>query len=512
MSKLNKSIKNARIAFFYYFVSLAVSFVSRKIFIDSLGTEIVGLSATMLNILGFLNLAELGIFAAVSHALYKPLVDKNHEELNKIISLFGYLYRYVGLFIMVGGIVVSFFLPLMFSKSSVDLFTLYASFYTFLSLTLFSYFNNYRQILLVADQKGYVVTRITNYIVIVKVLIQVLYLLYLDGNYIGWLIIELVFGLGTRSWTNYKVKKEYPWLQPQINNGKSLFPQYKHIIKNVKNLFAHKMAEFVLFQTDQILIYAFTSLSMVTYFTNYTMVIKRLAKIVISTISSNLAAVGHIVAEGDVNKSKRVFTEFNSMFFFIAGVLVYCLYYLTEPFISLWLGTEFILPTAIFILMLADTYILLIRQTVMFFINGFGIYKDVWAAWTEASINIVLSVVLGYYFGLLGIVIGTVVSTFVIVCLWKPFYLFSSGFKMSVWSYWKEVFIYIALFAISAFIVYPLHQFLKEPSDYKIFSFNSFIILIVFAFVYGVCMYFLSPGLKGVVTRFTVRFRKRNEK
>lgn len=67
------------------------------------------------------------------------------------------------------------------------------------------------------------------------------------------------------------------------------------------------MAEFVLFQTDQILIYAFTSLSMVTYFTNYTMVIKRLAKIVISTISSNLAAVGHIVAEGDVDKSKRVF-------------------------------------------------------------------------------------------------------------------------------------------------------------------------------------------------------------
>ena len=47
MSKLEKSIKNARVAFAFYFVTLVVSFVSRKVFIDTLGTELVGLSSTM---------------------------------------------------------------------------------------------------------------------------------------------------------------------------------------------------------------------------------------------------------------------------------------------------------------------------------------------------------------------------------------------------------------------------------------------------------------------------------
>ena len=191
---------------------------------------------------------------------------------------------------------------------------------------------------------------------------------------------------------------------------------------------------------------------------------------------------------------------------------MYCLYYLTESFISLWLGTEFLLPTLVFVLLLTDTYILLTRQSIMFFINGFGLFKDVWAAWTEASINIVLSVVLGYYYGLVGIVIGTVVSTLLIVGLWKPYYLFRDGFKISVWKYWKDVFIYISLFAVSALIIFPLHKFLKETVDFVIFGLNSFIIFIVFAIVYGVFMYFLSPGLKGVVLRFSTIFRKSNGK
>lgn len=70
MNKLDKSIKNARVAFGFYFVFLIVSFVSRKVFIETLGTELVGLSATMQNILGFLHLAELGIYSAVTYALY----------------------------------------------------------------------------------------------------------------------------------------------------------------------------------------------------------------------------------------------------------------------------------------------------------------------------------------------------------------------------------------------------------------------------------------------------------
>ena len=86
MSRLNKSLKNARVAFIFYFVALVLAFISRKVFIDTLGTELVGLSATMRNILGFLNLAELGVYTAVATSLYRPIFDKNEDKINEILN------------------------------------------------------------------------------------------------------------------------------------------------------------------------------------------------------------------------------------------------------------------------------------------------------------------------------------------------------------------------------------------------------------------------------------------
>lgn len=41
----------------------------------------MGLTGTLLNLLGFLNLAELGIGMAIGYVLYKPLYQ--HDEINQ---------------------------------------------------------------------------------------------------------------------------------------------------------------------------------------------------------------------------------------------------------------------------------------------------------------------------------------------------------------------------------------------------------------------------------------------
>ena len=95
------------------------------------------------------------------------------------------------------------------------------------------------------------------------------------------------------------------------------------------------------------------------------MIIKRITTLISSTLGSNLAAVGHIIAENDPDKTRKVFTEYNALFFFIAGVFAFVLYFITDPFISLWLGREFVLPKLIFLLILAEAYITITRQAVM---------------------------------------------------------------------------------------------------------------------------------------------------
>ena len=513
MSKLDKSLKNAKVAFVFYFITLVVSFVSRRVFIDVLGTELVGLSAIMQNILGFLNLAELGVYTAVLYALYKPLVNKDEAEINKIISLFGYLYRIVGFVIMGLGIVVSFFLPLFFEKANLHWTMLLGSYYTFLSITLFSYFNNFRQILLRADQRGYTVARINNYLAILKVILQIVCLKYLSSSlaeaYFIWLGFELIFSLIIRWRTNWVVKRDYPWLQPNLKNGRQLLKEYPQIVKHIKDLFAHKIGEFALFQTTQILIFAFTSLTVVALYGNYILIVNKLSKLITSTLGSNVAGVGQVIAKGDKQKNYKLFTEFNALFFFIGGVFVYCLYYLAEPFIALWLGEEFILSRTAFILILVSAYILLIRRPIDFFILGFGLHRDVWAAWTMGIINLLVAIVAGYYWGLEGVLFGSVVSIITILLVWKSYFLFRNGLDMSVFKYWKNVVIYVGLLILSYIIVLPLHNYLPDINSFLTWALNAAVITSAFVVVYGGCMYLLAPGLKGVFARLLNKWKKK---
>lgn len=99
-SRLHKSYLNARVNVFFYLVTLFISFFSRKIFLEKLGADFVGLTSTMQNLLGFLNLAELGIGASIGYVLYKPIFDGNRDRIKEIVSVLAYLYRNVGLLIL----------------------------------------------------------------------------------------------------------------------------------------------------------------------------------------------------------------------------------------------------------------------------------------------------------------------------------------------------------------------------------------------------------------------------
>ena len=86
-SRTARSIKNAKVALFFYCINLLLQFFSRKIFLEYLGAEVLGLNTTAQNLIEFLNLAELGIGSAVGYSLYKPLFERNYQAINEIVSL-----------------------------------------------------------------------------------------------------------------------------------------------------------------------------------------------------------------------------------------------------------------------------------------------------------------------------------------------------------------------------------------------------------------------------------------
>ena len=451
-SRVKKSLLNARVNLIFYFLTLILSFFSRKIFLDTLGADFVGLTGTLQNLLGFLNLAELGIGSAIGYVLYKPLFEHDEEKINEIISVFGYLYRWIGFIILGAGLILACFLPLIFPNTQFEMGIIFFAYFAFLASSLIGYFANYKQTLLGADQKNYVVTAYFQTANIVKVLIQMASAYY-TGSYYLWVVIELTFGIIYSIILNWKINQVYPWLRSEVRLGKQLFKKYPEVMKYTKQLYVHRISTFVQFQTTPFLVYAFVSLQTVAYYGNYTIVTDKVSQLLNNLLSSTGAGVGNLIAEGNKEKIEHVFWELISIRFFITGILLFSLYNLLPPFITLWLGPQYLLANSVLILMLFSFFIGMTRGATDQFLYGYGLFYDTWAPVAESVIFIVVAIIGGHIWGLSGVLLGGIVSSALIIGIWKPYFLFSKGFELSVWHYWRRILYYIILTIFSFFVV-----------------------------------------------------------
>lgn len=501
-SRVKKSLLNARVNLIFYFLTLALSFFSRKIFLDCLGADFVGLTGTLQNLLGFLNLAELGIGSAIGYVLYKPLFDHDKAKINEIISVFGYLYRWIGRIILGAGCILACFLPLIFPDTQFELGIIFFAYFAFLASSLIGYFANYKQTLLGADQKNYVVTAYFQTANIVKVLIQMASAYY-TGSYYLWVVIELAFGIIYSFILNWKINQVYPWLRSEVKQGKLLYKKYPDVMKYTRQLFVHKIAGIVQNQTTPFLTYAFVSLQMVAYYGNYTIITDKISLLISNLLDSTGAGVGNLIAEGKREKTIVVFWELISIRFFISGIFSFALFNLLPAFISLWIGKEYILPENILILLIISFFISITRGATDQFIFGYGLFYDTWAPITESIIYIVIAIIGGHFYGLGGIIMGGIISRTIIIGIWKPYFLFSKGFQMPIWKYWINWLKYLFLIIIP----FPILTYFIRNYNYQLNNWSHWILFaIIITISYSaLCYILLFIGTKGMRS-FSKRF------
>lgn len=465
-SRIKKSLLNARVNLIFYILSLGISFFSRKIFLDTLGADFMGLIGTLLNLLGFLNLAELGIGSAIGYVLYQPLFSRDEKKINEIVSVFGYIYQRIGFIILAAGCILACFLPLIFPNNVFNLGVIYFAFFSYLTSSLIGYFANYKQTLLGADQKNYVVTAYYQSAVLIRTLLQ-MGLVYYTKSYYLWIGMELVLGITYSVILNWKVNQVYPWLKSEVRLGKQLFKKYPEVIKYTKQLFVHKLGTFVQFQTTPFLVYALVSLKIVAFYGNYTLIIEKISLFINNLLGSTNAGVGNLIAEGNRKRIMEVFWELLGIRFLIAGVVSFALLQLMEPFINLWLGAEYVLPNTILYLIIINSFIGYTRGATDQFLFGYGLFSDTWAPVVEVVINLTVAITCGLFWGLPGILMGNITSLTVIVCVWKPYFLYKSGFKTSVINYWlgyvKHV-ILIIIPAIACYFLFPTDAYQPQAS------------------------------------------------
>ncbi len=449
VSRVQKSWLNARINLLFYAAALMLSYFSRRIFLQVLGTQFVGFTGTVGNFLGFLNLAEMGTAMAVSFALYKPLLAGDKSQVAEIVSLTGYLYRRIGSIIAAAGALFSAFLPLIFPHPGFPMSVVFFAWYAFLSSSLLSYYLNYGQVLLDADQRNYIVTAWLQTAAILKVLTQIILLSRFNGGYYTWISIELAAGIVQSILLRRKIRQTYPYLHPPLKESRRALRHHPEITKSIRQLAIHKLSEFAFVSTKDFFIYLFTSLTMVAYYGNYVIILTRINQALLAVLTSMQAGIGHLIAENNMARTMSIFWEILALRYFTTGVFIFTTYHLIESFISLWLGKQYLLDGGTLLLIMANVFLVQTRDIVLSFVQGFGLFSDVWAPLVEGGLNISLSLLLGYFFGMNGVLTGSLISMFVIAFVWKPIFLFQSGFKQPVWMYWREVSKYWGLLALS---------------------------------------------------------------
>lgn len=502
--RTKNSLRNSFVAVGLQLVALLIGFWSRRIFLNHLGTELLGLNTTAQSLLGFLNLAELGIGSAIAVTLYKPIFDNDKESIKEIVSLQGWLYKIIACIVIAGSIVLSFFFPSIFSKTNLPLWYAYASFGVLLYSSLLGYFVNYKQILLDAHQLNYKIQLSTKTVAILKLVAQAFAVKYLDNGYIWWLGLETVAATIMCIILSRTVNRTFPFIREKVENPSSLRHKYPEVSTKVKQLFVHKIAGFAIGQTAPVIIYAFASLTLVAKYGNYLIFTNNLNLILAACFMGLTAGVGNMIASRDRELTIKVFRELFSIRFLMTVVCCICLWFLIDPFIKLWIGEEYILDRSTLMLIVAAFYIQNSRGVVDVYKEAYGLFSDIWAPLAEAFLCVGLAIIGGKFWSLDGILAGFIIGEILIVKIWKPIFLFRCGLHLPLGTYIALSAKHIVAGIITFAIVYGLTAAIPmDPSSsYTSFFLEASVIFILCAIILFFILLLFEKGMRGFVKRF----------
>ena len=464
----------------FYLINLGLQFFSRKIFLEYLGTEVLGLNTTAMNLLQFLNLAELGISSAVGFTLYKPLHDNDQTTINEIVTLQGHLYRRIAYLIIIGAAILMCFFPLIFDKITLPLWYAYGSFGVLLFSALLGYFFNYRQIVLSANQQDYKILYSYKSVMLVKVAFQMMAVYYFPNGYVWWLIFEIIFAIIATITLTWMTNRTFPYLSNTKHTFKELRLRYPEFTTKIKQVFFHKIGLFALTQSSPIIIYAYTTLSVVALYGNYLVIVSGITALFTAIFNSFNAGIGNLVAEGNSNRILSVFEELFSLRFLLVTSVCFTTWLEIQPFISLWIGPSYLLAKSTVLLIILILYISISRYSIDSFIYGFGLFSDIYAPVVESILNIGLSILLGYFYGLNGILWGVLISQIIVIKIWKPVFLFKYGFKGYFYKYIILQIKHIICCAISVFATQAITPIFE--SKINLHTSDSFVINVLISF------------------------------
>lgn len=444
--------KNTAASLIAQITTLICGFILPRLFLQHYGSEVNGLVNSISQFLSVIAFLELGVGAVVQSSLYKPLAEKDNQQISKVMVSANKFFQRLARILLVYVISLMIIYPYIANQNFGFIYT--ATLIAAVSISSFAqyYFGIVNSLLLNADQRGYIQYNAQTVTIILNTIVCAI-MISMNGTI---QVVKLV--------TSIIYLARPIILQIYVNNHYKINWKIKYTQEPIKqkwNGVAQHVASVVLDGTDTIVLTVFSTLSNVSIYSVYFLVVKGVKTLFLSVTNGIQALIGELWAKQELDQLKSFFGWIEWLIHTGTTYVFSCTAALIVPFIQVYtLGirdANYIQPTFAILLTLANAmHCLRLPYNIM--VLAAGHYKQTQRNYIVAAIlNIVVSVLTVKIWGLIGVAIGTLVA-------------------MTYQTIW------LAIYDSRHFIYWPLKKVIRQflvdiISSFLIISFGSHIVL-----------------------------------
>lgn len=473
-TRTEKFLKNSASTALLQVVTMLSGFIVPRVMLEIYGSEINGLISSITQFINYFMLVEAGLSAAVVYSLYKPLAEKDYIKISAIVTAAKNFYNKSG-YIFVGlticlAIIYPFFVitnELSFIEVGILVLVLGVS-----GALEFFTLAKYRAIL-TADQKVYIISLASIIYVIVNTSIIVI-LSYLNVNIVLVRVIALL-SVFLRSYLLYFfVKKHYTYLNyNETPDNKALDKRWNALYLQVLGVFQSGI--------PVVLATIFTDLKTVSVYVIFNLVITGVNSILGVFMSGISSSFGDLIARKEQERFQKAYIDFEGVYYLLIAGVYAVTFVMIMPFVNIYTqgitDTNYNVPWVGF-LMVLNGLMYNVKTPQGMLVIAAGLYKETrWQTTTQALILLILGIILGYMYGLEGILIASILSNFYRVIdfvYFVPKYVTKLPKK-------RTIFRIIGVFFINILIFLSIHYI-----DIKINTVYMWIIALVLVMIYSI--------------------------
>ncbi len=409
-------------------VRLAAPFLMRTAILYTLGVQYLGLNGLFTSVLQVLNLAELGVGAAMVYSMYQPIVEDDHNRICALMNLYRSYYRIIGAVVLGLGLAILPILPYLIQGDVPADLNLHILYLVNLAATVGSYWCfAYHNSVFLAHQRNDVINKVSLMTDFLKYSTQATAILVFK-NYYGFVMAVLFSQIINNLLIAAAARCQYPQYRAQ---GKIDRQDVRRINHRIRDMLTAKLGSVITGASDTIVISAFLGLEILAVYQNYYFLLSAVAGMMIIISKSILAGIGNSII---VDSQQKVFADFRVFLFAIAwgsGLCSCCFLCLYQPFLTWWVGDSLLLEMPMVVCFVVFFYVSEINRLLIAYKDASGMWhKDRMRPLAAAGSNLALNLILVQLIGLYGVILSTILSIAVVGMPWLIQNLFAEVFDL----------------------------------------------------------------------------------